>query len=473
MNGSSARFREQLPFLDATSMARALRCGKYSCHALMLAHLELIKERNPALNAVVTVAADAALSQARAADLALARGDAPGELHGVPFTVKDAIMTGGIRTTVGDRQMEHHVPERDAAAVSRLKRAGAILIGKTNCPRMCLDVQTDNELFGRTRNPFDVERTCGGSSGGEAAAVAAGLSPLGLGSDTAGSVRIPASYCGVYGLKPSQGALSRDGLAPPYPGAVNLDHHLSTLGPLARSVRDLALCYRVLAAEPEAAEQQKGGGTIAYSAAVPGLPLDDSVRGAVARTASILGAAGFSLTKTGAPIDLPAALGTARELLQFEFLPRPKNDFSGKLFWKTLFSGGTFRYYQSLHETRLLLQGALDRFLSDYDCWLLPATPSAAPPHNPTQLPVYLVQGGVRREVSHFAAALSFTFPFNLTGHPALVLPVGRDLNGLPLAVQLVGRRGGDRQLLRIAGELDGALRAGGGWYPISIREDL
>ncbi len=450
----------QLPDIDATAMAEAVRHGKVTSYELVQAHLTRIEAFNPSLNAIVTLDGERALSKAKLADLARKRGHLWGELHGVPITVKDSFQTAGLKTTVGDKRFERFLPSEDAFAVAMLQGAGAIVIGKTNCAPLCMDVQTANPLFGKTVNPWNQERTSGGSSGGEGAAVAAGLSPLGLGSDTAGSIRIPASYCGVYGYKPTNGFVSRTGLIPPLPGRVDLDNHLTTPGPLARSVRDLDLWRRILsgAKTPEGTNEKERELRIASSTSLAGVPLDDRIGKTIKSALAALKKPGTIFVETTSPIDLAHALRTATELLYFEFYPYDKNDFLKKIFWKTLFSGGTFRYYTSLLEYRLRIADELDSFLSDFDCWLLPATPTVAPPHNPSQAAVSIRQNGKDIQAPYFPASLALTFPFNLTGHPVVVIPVALDDSNLPVAVQLVGRRGNDEELLRQAALLEKEL---------------
>src|SRR5207237_4087179 len=195
------------------------------------------------LNAIVTLAEDA-IDRARAADMALSKGEITGPLHGVPLTVKDTIDTQGLRTTSGTRIRAHHVPERDAPVVARLKAAGAIILGKTNTPEMAIPYETDNPVFGRTNNPYDLKLTPGGSSGGEAAAIAAHLSPAGIGSDLSGSIRVPAHFCGIAGLKPTTGRVPMDGHVPRAVGALSLG---ACIGPMARRIADLEMLFDVIA----------------------------------------------------------------------------------------------------------------------------------------------------------------------------------------------------------------------------------
>src|SRR5205814_9249229 len=202
-----------------------------------------IDEANPSLNAIVTIADDA-IDRAREAEDALEKSRDVGPLHGLPITIKDTIDTQGLRTTYGSRLRAEHVPDRDAPVVARLKAAGAIIFGKTNTPEMAIPYETDNPVFGRTNNPHDLNRTPGGSSGGEAAAIAAGLSPAGIGSDLAGSIRVPAHFCGIAGLKPTSGSVPMEGHLPLARGSLSLG---ASIGPMARRVADLALLFSVIA----------------------------------------------------------------------------------------------------------------------------------------------------------------------------------------------------------------------------------
>ncbi|HEY8438079.1 MAG TPA: amidase [Candidatus Limnocylindrales bacterium] len=226
-----------------TALAALIRGREVSSIEVVQSCLSRIEAVNPVLNAVVTLAPDA-LDRARAADRAIARGASLGQLHGVPCTIKDSLDTAGLRTTAGTIGWRDRVPDRDATAVIRVKAAGAIVLGKTNTPEFTWSDETDNDVFGRTSNPYDVERTPGGSSGGAAAIVAAGGSPFDIGSDTGDSIRQPAHVCGIAGIKPTQGRVPRTGHWPSFGGLVG---SLQQLGPLARRVDDLALLLPILA----------------------------------------------------------------------------------------------------------------------------------------------------------------------------------------------------------------------------------
>ena len=235
-----------LAFSSATQLAAAIRDRRVSAAEVLDAHLKRIDERNPALNAIVTIDADAARDRARQADDAIARGNTWGPLHGVPFTLKDAFATAGMRTTVGFPPFDH-VPRDDSTVAARLKAAGGILVGKTNVAELLADFQTNNSIFGRTNNPWDVARTPGGSSGGAAAAVASGMTPFDIGTDLSGSIRIPAHFCGVFGFKPTNIASRWPASFPTRYNSPPTVRIMSSVGPIARTVDDLALLYAIIA----------------------------------------------------------------------------------------------------------------------------------------------------------------------------------------------------------------------------------
>ena len=264
--------------------------------------LDRIRRVNPRLNAVVTVDAEGARQAARDADVRRARGGACGPLHGVPITIKDSFETAGLRTVSGDRSFAQHVPLRDAPPVARLREAGAIVVGKTNLPALASGIQTDNAVFGRTNNPWDPARTPGGSSGGAAAAIAAGLSCLDLGSDIGGSIRIPSHFCGVFGLKTTGGCISGAGhlasrrrLVVPAGWEPLLE--LAAFGPIARSVDDLRLGFPVIADSARVALERppsRPGYTmrIAWTGDFGGAPLSEDSREVIERLGRDLARAG-------------------------------------------------------------------------------------------------------------------------------------------------------------------------------------
>ncbi len=231
---------DEIIYTDAIELAERIRLREVSPVEVAQAHLNRIEAVNPALNALIAFP-DGVMDRAREAEAAVLRGDNWGPLHGVPFTVKDCVDTAGVRTTRGSRLFEDHVPTADATVVQRLKDAGGIFIAKSNMPEFALWWETDNLVYGRTENPWMAGRTPGGSSGGEASAIAAGMSPLGIGSDVGGSIREPANYCGIVGLKATHGRIPLTGH---WPEALLRFMHV---GPLARSVRDAALGFNLMA----------------------------------------------------------------------------------------------------------------------------------------------------------------------------------------------------------------------------------
>ena len=236
---------DELIYASATALAQTIRTKQVSSQEVVEAYLARIDAVNPKLNAVVQVTADTALAEARAADVTLARGELKGPLHGVPMTIKDSFDTAGVVSTGGTLGRRSYVPNEDATVVARLRQAGAILLGKSNTPELTLFIETDNLVYGRTNNPYDLSRSPSGSSGGAAAIIAAGGSPLDIGSDTGGSIRQPAHYCGVAGLKPTAGRVPRTGHIISYDSGPL--EQLTQLGPLARTVEDLSLTLPLIA----------------------------------------------------------------------------------------------------------------------------------------------------------------------------------------------------------------------------------
>ena len=291
---------DELTTNSATELAFLIQSRAVSPVEVVEAHLLRIEQLNPALNAIVTLNSNS-LDQARAAEADQMSGKEVGFLHGVPLTVKDTIDTEGLRTTSGSRLRENYIPDRDATAVARLKAAGAIILGKTNTPEMAIAYETNNPIFGRTNNPHDLDRTAGGSSGGEAAAIAACLSPAGIGSDLSGSIRVPAHFCGIVGLKPTTGRVPMDGHTPSATGLLSLG---ACIGPMARTVADLDLLFKVIAdsapsgvndLERSLEDRMAGlrGVRVAWYADDGTTPVTSETRAAVANAAKALNDAGL------------------------------------------------------------------------------------------------------------------------------------------------------------------------------------
>ncbi|RWF30279.1 MAG: amidase [Mesorhizobium sp.] len=439
-----------IAFASTIELATAIAARRISAVAAFDAHLAQIDRSNGAVNAIVTLDREGARERARQADVALARGDALGPLHGVPFTLKDTHDTAGMKTTVGFPPFADYVAKQDSPVVARLKAAGAILIGKTNVATMLGDWQSDNPLFGRTGNPWNLSRTAGGSSGGAAAAVAAGMTPFEVGTDMQDSIRLPAAFCGVYGLKPTEHRVSLAGAFPDPGGTARSVRLMSCLGPLARSAEDLALIYRIIAGPDggdtdlapvpvEATETPDVSSLrIAVATTFPGFPVADETSAAVEKLGEKLGSAGAMVEEAKLPrLDLHddlaeggALIGMMLEAAQ----PDPPEQ-------QTPVS----RWFAALARRDRSILG-WDRFFESCDALLCPVAMTTAFPHC---APGTAIEVNGREE--NYWMLPAYGAVFNYSGHPALTIPGGYDGEGLPIGLQLVGGRWSESRLLGIA----------------------
>lgn len=436
-------------FSGTTQLAAAIRAGHVSATEVLDAHLAQITLHNPALNAIVTLDAEQACSRARQADEALARGEVWGPLHGVPFTLKDAYATAGVRTTTGFPPLDH-TPHEDSTVAARLKAAGGILMGKTNVHMMLADpAQTINPIFGRTNNPWNIGRTPGGSSGGAAAAVAAGMTPFDIGTDLSGSLRIPAHFCGLFGLKPTEQRVALTGLIPGLttPRSVRI---MSSAGPIARTVEDLALLYGIIAGpdgrdtevQPvpvaEMPHLDLKDLRIAIAPDFPGFPVAGAIRKAVQDLAQQLTACGALVEEATLPaVDFNQELANAGEVIGMiigAFQP------DGQEQPITL-----ARYMEAL-DMRDEFILAWEHFFEKWDVLLCPPSMVTAFPHCEPGSPLRVDD----QEVIYWMVSAHSTL-FNYTGHPAVVLPYQTDRDGLPIGIQLVGKRWDESRLLAMA----------------------
>jgi amidase len=441
---------QDLTSTTATELAAAIRERRVSSTEVLGAYLARIARYNPALNAVITLDEEGARQRAREADAALARGELWGPLHGVPMTLKDGHSTAGMRTTAGYPPLAGYVPTEDGTVAARLKAAGAIIMGKTNVSPRLLDIQSYNAIFGRTNNPWNVDRTPGGSSGGAAAALATGMTPLEIGSDLAGSIRIPAHFCGVYGLKTTEHRVSIWGHIPDLPGAVRSHRIMWSIGPLARSVEDLALAYRIIAGpegrDPDVPPLPIGelphlafkDLRIAWAPTFPGVPVAASTRDVLHKMASEVGRLGARVEETLPDVSF-AELAKARAYLsravRLAFEPPSEDEPVPSL----------AEYYTALH-TRDAFIIEWEEFFASWDALLCPVAMRAAFPHCPTDTPLE-----VDGEQVNYWRVIGHCAPFNFTGHPVVVVPIGNDEDGLPIGMQIVGKRWGEERLLAIA----------------------
>ena len=421
-----------LCFRSASELAHLVRERHVSARELVEAHLRRIEQVNPQINAVVQLDADRALEAARSADRALARGIPVGPLHGVPFTAKDNFETAGIITAIGVAERASVVPTQDATAVARLKAAGAILLGKTNCPPWGGGSETENEVYGRTNNPYDLERSVSGSSGGEAAIIAAGGSAFGIGSDSGGSIRDPAHFCGLAALKPTAGLIPVTGVLDDE-GRIGVTSDPRTqVGPIARSVADVSILASLLAGpdgidagcvpvpfrDPRAVSVQGLRIAVHYDNGLV-TPAPDTIV-TVRTAADALAGAGVMVEETNHPTG---GHELTREIWRSYDGNVPSSDVYRLL-----------RRWDAYRSEML-------RWLADWDGILCPVYPTAAHAHGAS------IAGGV-----------SYTTPYSLTGWPCAVVRCGASIEGLPIDVQLVTAPWRDDLALALAGTLESAL---------------
>jgi amidase len=416
-------------------LARAIRTKKVSSLEVVRAHLEHIHTVNPRLNAVVFATAESALKQARAADRRNTRKNVLGPLHGVPFTAKDIFDTAGLPTTAGLRMLRTNIPDHDATVIARMREAGAILIGKTNCPPGGIGGDSWNPLHGGTRNPYDIARTPGASSSGEAAIIAAGGSPLGIGSDSGGSIRLPAHYCGIAALKPTTGLIPSTG-AYALPGG--LTDPRSQVGPMARFVADLILTLPLLIG-PDGVDS--GVVPVPFARRTPKLKglkvawyADDGMARPTHAITTVVRAAAHALAKAGCEVTeaRPPALHEAHQVtLGYWGDKRMSHD----------------RLYKRWDAFRTAMLG----FMSGFDLIVTPVAPDIAPLYRSKYVPTHL---------------FSYTIPYSLSGNPCVVVRAGTSPEGMPIGVQVVARNWHDDVALRAAQSIERAL---GGWRPASV----
>ena len=471
----------EIVFMPAHELARTIRERRLSSREVLEAHLRQIKRYNPSVNAIVTLDEERAWQRAQQADDALGRGEVWGPLHGVPVTIKDSFETAGLRTTSSYHRLIDYVPEQDASAVARLRQAGAIILGKTNVPRQSMDIQTVSPIFGRTNNPWDLERTPGGSTGGGAAAVASGMSPLELGSDLGGSIRIPAHFCGILGLKPTDNLVPISGHIVSLPGKPRRTRQMLVAGPLARSVEDLALSLAIVAGPNgrdwevppvclgQPVERSLRDLRIAWSDDFD-VAVSSDTRDPLAKLAGLLKPLGCRVERCNPPdFDFGLAWQAYAELLGAELhLDIPQYLCKGAPLASALMFGDEptqrammrglsmdMRAYAAALTQRDLLIGALDRFLTDWDAWICPVTagpafthrrPSIQRPGEPME-----IDGS---QVSYWRRKVCFITVFSLTGNPVVTMPLAQTADGLPIGMQAVGRRWHDMDLLSVAASL-------------------
>lgn len=450
----------ELCFLTATELAHLMRTEVVSCREVMEAHLARIEQVNPKVNAIVTLLPERALDHARQADEALARGEEVGPLHGLPIAHKDLVLTKGIRTTFGSPIFADFVADQDEIIVERLRNAGAITIGKTNTPEFGAGSQTFNSVFGETLNPYDLTKTCGGSSSGAAVALACGMQPLADGSDLGGSLRNPASFCNVVGFRPSPGRV------PIWPARVGWCP-LPVEGPMARTVQDVALMLSVIAGpDPRAPlsisepghpfrrplERDFAGVRIAWSRDLGGLPVDPRVTAVIEKQRGVLSSLGC--TVEDAQPDLRDADETFRvwrawlfELGFGEMLRTHRAQMKDTVIWN-IEEGEKLTGPQigQAERKRTELYQRVRQFMEQYEFLILPV--SQVPPFDVKQQYVTEINGV---KLDTYLDWMRSCYYITVTGLPAISVPCGFTPEGLPVGIQIVGRHHNDFGVLQLA----------------------
>ena len=456
-----------LTFLPAVTMAEQIRKKKLSPVELVEAHLAQIEKLNPRLNAFVQVDAERARRAAHHAEIAVTQGKTLGSLHGVPISIKSSFEVAGMRCEAGTRLRAGLVATQDAPLVTRLKNAGAIVLGVTNAPELLMAWETDNLLYGRTNSPWDLERTPGGSSGGEAAAIAAGMSAGGVGSDGGGSIRVPAHFSGICGLKPTPGRIPTTGHFPVSAGPFAL---IGVVGPMARTVADLKVLFEVMQGPdigdtcaapvpvrwPSNNEVKKLN--VGYFEDDSRTPVTPETRAAVRTAAEALRGAGFQVDRFQ-----PEGLEEARRLWHKFFVV------AGGMLLRPMFKEGDANLSPILkqflewaadepgHTGRTLLDAWIQRdllrarFFAQMQKYPILLCPTAAIPAFRHGERSWQVEG----KTVHYLDAWSYTEFFNLLGNPAAVVPVGQSPEGLPIGVQIAGRPWEEEQVLSVAAALE------------------
>jgi Asp-tRNA(Asn)/Glu-tRNA(Gln) amidotransferase A subunit family amidase len=461
-----------LTFLPAVEMAWQIRRKKISPVELAEAHLDKIERLNPKLNAFVQVDPERVRREARAAEQAILKGAQLGPLHGVPISIKSSIEVAGCRWEAGTRVRGGVTATQDAPLVSRLRQAGAIVLGVTNTPEFLMAWETDNLLYGRTNSPWDLERTPGGSSGGEAAAIASGMSAGGVGSDGGGSIRVPAHFSGICGLKPTPGRIPSTGHYPPSGGPFAL---IGVVGPMARTVGDLKLLFEIMQGPDDGdscaapvpvrwrSHEEIRNLRIGYFEDDGRTPVTPETRTAVQRAVQ-------ALTRSGCPVEAfrPKGLEEARELWKKFFVKMAGMLIAPMLKGREGDASPTLRQFLewSAAEPELGGQSVLDawigrdlaraKFLAQMENYPILLCPAAAIPAFRHVERSWQIDG----KTVHYLDAWSYTEWFNLLGNPAVVVPASHSAEGLPIGVQIVGRPWQEEQVLAAAAAVERECRA-------------
>ena len=464
----------ELAYCGAIAIAQKIRRREISSREAVDYFLARVTALDKPINSVVTIDADRARAEAGAADTALARGEVRGPLHGVPITIKDSFQTAGMRTTSGAPELAQLIPQEDAWPVARLRAAGAIIFGKTNLPIYAGDLQSYNEVFGATNNPYDLSHTPGGSSGGSAAALACGFTPLELGSDIGGSIRLPSHMSGVAGHKPSYGIVPAHGQIPGPPGTLTLAD-LAVAGPMARTVEDLKLGLDIIAGPnrwdhpawrlrlPPPRQRTLKQYRVAAWLDDPACRVEPELRAMLKNAAQTLASAGALVDHEARPaFTLEKVADTFFALLQAALSGGVSNE---RIEAYAAAAGSSpaartrrlvamrHRQWLSYNERRLQMRKRWEEFFTTWDAVLLPVMPCAAIPHDHSE-PMAGRTAMVGDEQRPYWNLITWMAPAGACYLPATVVPVGCLSNGLPVGIQIVGAYLEDRTTLDLGRRL-------------------
>lgn len=462
----------KLVFWTANQIAQAIRDRQVSAQEVLEAHLQQIATHNARVNAIVTSDEERARQQAKAADESIAKGEIWGALHGVPITAKDCYETAGLRSTCGYEKLFDYIPAQDATIIARMKAAGAILLGKTNMAILASDMQTISD-FGRTNNPWNLACTAGGSSGGSAAAVAAGFVPMDLCTGLGGSARIPAHFCGVFGIKPTENRVSMAGAwLAPLQGDAGLQYMYAP-GVMTRSVEDLKLWLSIVEGQDErwiytpptppdiGDSRPLQSYRIAWADNFGEITANQEIRNTIARVTQTLAGQGCQIEKASpSNFNYTAAWENYGELIGAWLATRPmpkqptlKDDLRKLIAGGSVIKGALrgsrlkLKQYGAALARRVAFTEQMDNFLSQWDAWICPVVPFPAFKHHTPGKPIE-VDG---ERMPYVLGGIAYTSIFTLTGHPVVVIPIGQTQSGLPIGIHLVGKRWQDSQLLDLA----------------------
>jgi len=463
-----------ITFYPAKKIAHLIKQKKISAVEVAQIHLQLIGKVNPKINAIMQVDEQRILNDAASADALLSSGKPCGPLHGVPISVKDNFLTKNIITTAGSRAYEHNLPTEDATVVKRLREAGAIILGKTNLPDFAMCWDTDSTAYGRTNNPYDLNRSAGGSSGGEAAIIASGGSALGIASDGGGSIRLPAHYCGIAGFRPSRGLIPTSGLIPPTTGnfASGIVGHLLSVGPMARFVEDLIYCLPIIAGKDGQDPNTFNTNTLNLSKNISINKLRvafyhkngsaspaKSIINTINNVTSTLEGAGAIINEEQPPgvtesweifsgllcNDGGDGLNSFLSSLNMNHLPPPCEK-ALKVFSSNRYS---LQEFMSLWERWDLYRSRLTNFMNNYDVIICPAASFTAIPNAQSFT-----------DPDYFSSE-NYLAAYSLSGWPSVVVRAGTSEEGLPIGIQIIAQHGCDHLVLAVANYIETSI---GGW---------